>query len=186
MHEGRVATRTGLLFAALGGAGTYAGTRANAGVSGPVLLVLLAALTVFLAARMWRKGSEMAEGHAGDAEAGERARPLTLVATALATGFASGFFGIGGGFVIVPALVLVAGLPMGTAVATSLLVISINGAIDVASYEIQGRPIDYFVVGFSWRAAWAGCGRGRRWGNTWTTSSSPASSPPCSYSSPRF
>jgi uncharacterized membrane protein YfcA len=58
----------------------------------------------------------------------------------------------GGGFLIVPALVLVAGLPMASAVATSLLVISINGVIGVVSYAIQGRPIDYataawFVTG---------------------------------------
>ena len=79
-------------------------------------------------------------------------RPLPLIAAALATGFASGFFGVGGGFLIVPALALVAGLSMASAVATSLLVISVNGAVGVVSYELQGRPIDYettvwFVAG---------------------------------------
>ncbi len=150
MIERKIAIRMGLLFAVIGGGGTYLGTRANEGVPGPVLLVLLAALILFLAARMWRRGSRGGSG-AEEKEAAP-ARPVPLIAAAMATGFASGFFGIGGGFLIVPALVLVAGLPVGTAVATSLLVISINGAIGVGSYAIQGRPIDYgtaawFIVG---------------------------------------
>lgn len=53
---------------------------------------------------------------------------LTLGLSGLATGFMTGFFGVGGGFVIVPALVLVLGLPMRAAVGTSLLVIALNSA----------------------------------------------------------
>ncbi len=157
MIEGRIAVRMGLLFAALGGGGTYLGTRANASVPGPVLLILLSLLILFLAVRMWRRGSR---GGGGAGEEAAPVRPVPLAAAALATGFASGFFGVGGGFLIVPALALVAGLSMASAVATSLLVISINGAIGVVSYAIQGRPIDYATA--AWFAAgglvgmWAG------------------------------
>lgn len=150
MIQHRVAIRMGLLFAALGGTGTYLGTRANAKVSGSVILILLAALVLVLAVRMWRRGGACAVDDG--AEASVPVRPLALVLAALATGFASGFFGIGGGFLVVPALALVAGLPMAEAVATSLLVIAINGAVGVGSYAIQGRPIQYgdaalFVAG---------------------------------------
>ena len=48
-------------------------------------------------------------------------------------GFLTGFFGVGGGFVIVPALVLVLGLPMQQAVGTSLLVVAANSATALAS-----------------------------------------------------
>ncbi len=147
VFEGHVAIARGLQFAILGAGGTYLGTRANSGVPGPVLLILLAALTVFLAVQMWRKGGSEGKDGVENREKGKEVRPIQLIAAALGTGFASGFFGIGGGFIIVPALVLVAGLPMGTAVATSLLVISINGAVGVVSYAIQGRSIDYAVAG---------------------------------------
>jgi uncharacterized membrane protein YfcA len=51
---------------------------------------------------------------------------LRLVLVGLAVGFLTGFFGMGGGFLIVPALVLVLGLPLHLAVGTSLLVIALN------------------------------------------------------------
>ncbi len=147
MVQGRMAVRVGFLFAALGGGGTYLGTRLNSLVPGPVLLVLLGVLAVLLASRMWRKGAGRGSGGPEDRKEGSGVRPLLLIVTALCTGIASGFFGIGGGFLIVPALVLVAGLPLGIAIATSLLVISINGAIGVASYALHGRAIDYAVAG---------------------------------------
>lgn len=142
MTEGQVAIRTGVLFAALGGVGTYLGTRMNAWVPGPVLLVLMALVIGFVAARMWRKGNGRGKSPVSEG----KIRPLLMIPTAFVTGIASGFFGIGGGFLIVPALALVGGLAMGTAIATSLLVISINGALGVASYAVQGRPIDYGVA----------------------------------------
>lgn len=103
----------------------------------------------------------------GDAgrEADNTVRPLSLVAAAVGAGFASGFFGIGGGFIIVPALVLVAALPMATAIATSLLVISMNGAIGVVSYAVQGRPIDYGVAGLFVAGGLAGMWLGQRLGS---------------------
>ncbi|MEE9276002.1 MAG: sulfite exporter TauE/SafE family protein [bacterium] len=154
MAEGRVAIRKGLLFAAVGAGGTYLGTRTNSFFPGPVLLILLAGLTVLMAVRMWRNGGSGRE----DGAARKEVRPLALIAAALGAGFASGFFGIGGGFMIVPALVLVAGLTAGTAMATSLLVISINGAVGVVSYAVQGRPIDYAVA-----AIFAAGGLGGMW-----------------------
>jgi len=56
-----------------------------------------------------------------------------VLAAGVAVGFLTGFFGVGGGFVIVPALVLALGLPMQTAIGTSLLVIAINSAASLAA-----------------------------------------------------
>lgn len=61
------------------------------------------------------------------------AMPPRVLAAGLAAGFLTGFFGVGGGFVIVPALVLALGLPMQTAVGTSLLVVAINSATSLAA-----------------------------------------------------
>ncbi|WP_274915224.1 sulfite exporter TauE/SafE family protein [Streptomyces sp. WZ-12] len=62
-----------------------------------------------------------------------RARPLRTVVTASSVGLLTGFFGVGGGFVVVPALTLVLGLEMPVAVGTSLLVILINSAAALAT-----------------------------------------------------
>ncbi|MFO1371581.1 MAG: TSUP family transporter [Candidatus Competibacteraceae bacterium] len=58
----------------------------------------------------------------------------------------SGLFGVGGGFLIVPALVLVASLPMPRAVATSLWVIAIISAIGLLSHIIAGHRLDVAIT----------------------------------------
>lgn len=72
-------------------------------------------------------------------------------ATGLVVGFLTGFFGVGGGFLIVPALVLVVGLPMHYAVGTSLLAIAINavwGLLGHLGYgDIDWGLTGLFVVG---------------------------------------
>jgi uncharacterized membrane protein YfcA len=69
---------------------------------------------------------------------------LTLLG--LTTGFLSGMFGVGGGFVIVPALVLFSGMPIRKAVATSLLVIVLVSISGVASHFAAGHEISLEVT----------------------------------------
>jgi uncharacterized membrane protein YfcA len=64
-----------------------------------------------------------------------------LAVVGLCTGFLSGMFGVGGGFVIVPALVLFSGMPIHRAIATSLLVIVLVSISGVASHLLAGRTI---------------------------------------------
>ena len=72
------------------------------------------------AVAMWRKGS-------GPEPAGTRESSLWLVvAVATAIGLLTGLFGVGGGFLIVPALVLVFGFPFGVAAGTSLVIVALN------------------------------------------------------------
>jgi uncharacterized membrane protein YfcA len=66
--------------------------------------------------------------------------------TGSATGLLSGLFGVGGGFLIVPALVLVASLPMRRAVATSLWVIAIISVIGLLSHIIAGHRLDVGIT----------------------------------------
>lgn len=67
------------------------------------------------------------------------------ITTALLVGLLTGFFGVGGGFVVVPALAVVLGLPMRQAVGTSLLVVALNSATSLLS-RLGGPEVDWSVV----------------------------------------
>ena len=116
-RKGDVKLRTGLPFGLAGMAGAYVGGRAAAFVDGALLLLLFAAMMLLTSAAMWRGRRVPVEVSAGT-------RPVArLVAQGLAVGLFTGLIGAGGGFLIVPALALWAGLPMPAAVGTSLLII---------------------------------------------------------------
>jgi uncharacterized membrane protein YfcA len=75
---------------------------------------------------------------------------VRLIAAGTAVGFLTGLFGVGGGFVIVPALVLVLRMPINEAAATSLLVIALNSAVALAMRASGGSvhlaELDWSVV----------------------------------------
>ncbi len=146
-REGRVRPVAGLVFGLLGVVGSYVGTRLSAGVDSHVLLSAFAGLMVVAAVAMARRRSGAAAvpaeqpeesvypmGGGGTAVVALQARghvtanAVRLLAAATVVGLLTGFFGVGGGFVIVPALVLALGFTMPVAVGTSLLVIAINSA----------------------------------------------------------
>jgi uncharacterized membrane protein YfcA len=72
------------------------------------------------------------------AHAGERPRFGAIVAAGFGVGCLTGFLGVGGGFIIVPSLMLFAGLPMPTAVGTSLMVIALNCAAGLLGHLGEG------------------------------------------------
>lgn len=155
LRGGRVRVRTGLAFGAAGIPGSLLGTAANHLVD-PDLLLLAFSLLVLVAA--WRMltgcpsctnvGDEVAVGHAaGPLAVAVRTRPaLTPVALAGAgIGFLTGLFGVGGGFVIVPALTLLLHLSMPVAIGTSLLVIVVNSAVALAA-RAATTSVDWAVT----------------------------------------
>jgi uncharacterized membrane protein YfcA/glyoxylase-like metal-dependent hydrolase (beta-lactamase superfamily II)/rhodanese-related sulfurtransferase len=125
-RAGRVRWRTGVVLGLAGMLGAYAGGLASASVPGPVLLGALAVLMVVAAAGMLR----------GRRDGGARAelRPTAAVGLGVAVGAITGFVGAGGGFVIVPVLVLLAGLPMQAAIGTSLLVVAMQSVAGLAGH----------------------------------------------------
>ena len=159
-RAGRVRAGTGLSFGLAGIGGSVGGSALNRHVD-PDLLLL--GFSVLVLAAAWRMGIQT--GRDGPAAAappppGETSAAglATLVAPAIGTskamrillvgsavGFLTGLFGVGGGFVIVPALVLALGLPMREAVGTSLLVISINSAVALIS-RLATTSIDWSVT----------------------------------------
>jgi uncharacterized protein len=125
-RAGNVELRTGLVFGAAGMCGSYLGGRAAEFVDGALLMLLFASMMVLTALAMWRgRRTPLREAHHA---------PARLVAQGLAVGLFTGLIGAGGGFLIVPALALWAGLAMPAAVGTSLLVIVMNSAAGFAGY----------------------------------------------------
>jgi uncharacterized membrane protein YfcA len=104
-------------------AGAFFGAKLTPLVSSAVLLLLFAAVMLIVATLMLlynRHDSAAGKHHAG--------RWTSTLLAGVGVGGLTGFLGVGGGFLIVPALVLCAGLSMHKAVGTSLLVITINAA----------------------------------------------------------
>ena len=89
---------------------------------------------------------------------------LMLLGLGLLTGALAGLFGVGGGFVIVPALVLFSGMDIRRAVATSLLVVALVSTSGVASYVLAGRSIDLTIGAAFVAGGVAGMFLGTVWG----------------------
>ena len=125
LRRGRSLIRTGAAFGVSGVLGAFAGVWLNHQLRGELIMVLFSLLMIAAAFTMLRRragGASMASFEERYTAAGW----LRLVLVGLGVGFLTGFFGVGGGFLIVPALVVVLGLPMHLAVGTSLLAISLN------------------------------------------------------------
>lgn len=130
-RAGRVRWRTGLLFGAAGMTGAYLGGRLAALVPGSVLLGLFAVMMAVTAAAMLRSRPEAPQAR-GRTHA---SHPVPrILAEGVTVGLVTGLVGAGGGFLAVPALVLLGGLPMPIAVGTSLLVIGMKSIAGLAGY----------------------------------------------------
>jgi uncharacterized membrane protein YfcA len=138
-RAGRVQWRIGFLFGAASMAGAYTAARVAGFLPGTLLLVVFGAVMLVTAAAMLRGR------RAPDPGRTRRPSLLAVVAQGVGVGAVAGLVGAGGGFLIVPALVLLAQLPMCEAVATSLLVIVLNSIAGFvgasASVPIHGRVI---------------------------------------------
>lgn len=133
-RAGRARLGTGLTFGLLGVAGSYAGTLASAAVPARLLLAGFGVLMLAVAAAMVlrRRMTSRPQQPGGHPAAGKR-RVLLIAATATGVGLITGFFGVGGGFIVVPALVLVLGFDLPAAAGTSLIVIAIDSAAALAA-----------------------------------------------------
>ncbi len=139
---GNVRVPTALAFGILAMAGAFAGARLAVHLSGAVQLALLALVMLAAAVSMLR-------GRRDEPASDVSPRVALLIPVALGVGVLTGLVGIGGGFLVVPALVLLARVPMRQAVGTSLLVIAMNSASGFAGY-LGAVDIDWiFLSGFT-------------------------------------
>jgi uncharacterized protein len=159
LRHGQVQVSAGLWFGITGVGGSLLGSRLNRAIDPQVLLLVFSFVMLAAAWRMWATARRSSPAVApavrgtggGPAPSPPRAPGLLhgavpdedrrsrlalvagFVAAGTVVGFLTGFFGVGGGFVIVPALVLVLRFDMVAAVGTSLLVIAINSATALAT-----------------------------------------------------
>jgi uncharacterized membrane protein YfcA len=137
-RAGHVKWRCAAVFSAAGVLGVAFGSTAAKALDGEKLLGLFGIVMVIVGVFMLR-----AREATGDpdvrltSETAQELLPL-LVGIGLGVGLFSGFFGIGGGFLIVPGLVLATGMPLIFAIGTSLVAVAAFGAATAASYAIAG------------------------------------------------
>jgi uncharacterized membrane protein YfcA len=119
-RQGLVDWRVAGWFAGAGMVGSLVGVQLTHLVSPGVLMLIFAGLMVLVAVRMLvRRGDD-------DVEPSPDCRPLRCGLAGIGVGLLTGFLGVGGGFLLVPAMFLFARLPMAVAVGTSLVVIAAN------------------------------------------------------------
>ena len=138
-RAGRVQWRTGLIFGAAGMAGAYLGGVLARFIPGTVLLIGFALMMIATAIAMLRGRKNVA------AADGQRMPIIKILAEGLVVGLVTGLVGAGGGFLVVPALALLGGLPMPIAVGTSLVVIAMKSFAGLGGY-LSSVHIDWTVA----------------------------------------
>jgi uncharacterized protein len=145
-RAGHIKWRCAFLFSAAGIAGAVAGSSVAKMVdSGPLLLAFGILMLVVGAMMLFRADTP---GNPDVRLTNDSAGILAprLIGLGFAVGTLSGFFGIGGGFLIVPALILATGMPLTYAIGTSLVAVTSFGLATAASYAVSGL-VDWRVAG---------------------------------------
>ena len=166
-RKGEAELRTGLLFAFAGMLGAPVGSWVGRQIPETWLMLMLSGLMLTIAWKMWQKSSRTVaqsqvcvpvestglqpEGYVNDGPSCQRNAAGQLILTSrcarlllivgVASGILSGMFGVGGGFIIVPALILFSSMSMSRAVGTSLMVISLVSASGIVSQLWIGQSI---------------------------------------------
>lgn len=136
---GNFLPRPALIFGATGILGAYLGSTATHLVSSSILMLLFAALMLVV-------GVRMLTGHQALLRPSGSCSISRCIPSGFAVGLVTGFLGVGGGFVIVPALVWFAGLDARRAIGTSLGIIAVNSAAGLAG-QLRYTHWDWGLTG---------------------------------------
>ena len=156
-RQGQLRLDTFALFAVCATAASYIAARLGVGIADRPRILMFGAVMLLAAIAMWRRGSQStpAVPHAP--------RPVyQVIPVAILVGTLTGILGVGGGFLIVPALVGVLALPMPEATATSLAVIALNAASAGAGFVSKHVAIDLRITVLVTLAALVGMAIGLR------------------------
>ncbi len=130
-RAGRVQWRTGLIFGGAGMTGAFIGGQVGSHLPGALLLGAFSVMMGVTAVAMIRGRKSLEDAH-------HKGLPIfRIILDGLVVGLVTGLVGAGGGFLVVPALALLGGLPMPIAVATSLLVVAMKSFAGFAGYALQ-------------------------------------------------
>jgi hypothetical protein len=156
-RQGLVHWRAAALFGGAGMVGSLAGAQFTRLVSPGVLMLIFAALMAVVAGRMLARRGDDAIEPLPDC------RPVRCGLAGLVVGVLTGFIGVGGGFLLVPTMILFARLPMATAVGTSLAVIAVNSFAGWLGH-LGREPFAWGMTGAFLLAALAGTAASARLG----------------------
>lgn len=163
-RAGTVKWRCGAVFAAAGVCGALIGAEMGKAFDGQRLLALFGALMVVIGLSMFRK-RQTAPAPDVRLSSDSAARLLPrLVPIGTGTGLLAGFFGIGGGFLIVPGLMLATAMPLANAIGTSLVAVSAFGLATAGSYALSGLvnwPLAGLLVAGGAAGSWLGIRAGK-------------------------
>ena len=159
-RNGTINVRIAVLFGALAMVGSFAGARVARFVPASVQLAMFAAFALSAAIMMLRDAVRPRFATISR-ETGPLHFSTLLGVQALAVGVLTALIGAGGGFLIVPSLVLMANVPVKEAVGSSLLIIAMNAASGVAGYLGQ-VPFDWTLIGWFTTLAAVGAVTGTR------------------------
>ncbi|HWB01492.1 MAG TPA: sulfite exporter TauE/SafE family protein [Verrucomicrobiales bacterium] len=147
-HAAELERRGGIVFAMGGLAGAPFGTAIGHRLPETLTLICFALLMACVGFRMWRgqrgpsvRQARLCSYHEDGSMHLTAKCVAVLLAAGLLVGILSGIFGVGGGFIIVPVLVFVTGIPIHRAVSTSLLVIAVICASGVISNSLAGQSL---------------------------------------------
>ncbi len=144
-RSGNVRWRSAILFALIGVAGAAIGSTLGKTFDGKRLLFLFAILMVVVGVMMLRRGARPQPQAVDHEEPFSTTALAKIAAAALSVGMLSGFFGIGGGFLIVPGLLFSTGMPMIYAVGSSLFAVGSFGLTTAVNYGLSGL-VDWLVA----------------------------------------
>lgn len=160
-RQGNVRWGPALLFAVFGVIGATLGSSLGKAYDGKRLLILFALLMIAIALLMLRPRKS---GAAAPAPITPRTA-LRLAAVGLCAGLLAGFFGIGGGFLIVPGLILATGMPMINAVGSSLVAVGAFGSTTAVNYALSSLvdwPIAILFIAGGIGGGWIGAASAQR------------------------
>jgi uncharacterized membrane protein YfcA len=153
-RSGNVKWKDGIAFAVIGSIAAFVGSSLGKAVDGKKLLFLFALLMIAVAVMMLKRGRTDARKRNEVALTGSTSvlvaektttRYIKIAIAASIVGLLSGFFGIGGGFLIVPGLIFATGMPMLAAVGTSLVSVGTFGLTTAINYARSGL-VDWLVA----------------------------------------
>ncbi len=133
-RSGHVKWRCAGVFASVGVAGAFLGSTLGKAIDGHQLMALFALLMIVVGGLMMRERSSPGD----EAVRLSQENALKLTGYGFATGLVSGFFGIGGGFLVVPGLIAATGMPILFAVGSSLVAVTAFGVTTAVNYASSG------------------------------------------------
>ncbi|MBW8364078.1 MAG: sulfite exporter TauE/SafE family protein [Rhizobium sp.] len=156
-RRGNVDLKVALVFASFGAFGTFTGTRLGVAIPAIVQLSLFALVMYAAAWRMQRKPAILPAPAAGSMLSADGTLAMNgcrhyfspcmayIALAGISVGLLTGVVGVGGGFLIVPTLVLLSGIPIKQAVATSLAIVAANSSVGFAGY-LGSVPISWEIM----------------------------------------